>query len=144
MFTLSESKNIVSSGGVQVGKSEITKITRIQTLHFRYGEVLASEAAASSKLELVNEENDRLRKQIKEITTEKNNLIIERQGLQTQCRTAIMKWDEIEKELHRVRSDRDNFKKGFNQAMTDNLKVTFMQIKLVSDSLSINSKCPSL
>ena len=73
-----EGKNIVSSGGFQVGKSEITKITGKQILHFRYGEILASEAAASSKLELVNEENDRLRKQIKEITTEKNNLIIER------------------------------------------------------------------
>ena len=79
---------------------------------------------------------------MKEITTEKSNLIIERQGLQTQCRTAIMKWDEIEKELHRVRGERDNVKKGFNQAMTDNLKVTFMEIELVSGSLGINSKCP--
>ena len=84
---------------------------------------MSSETAANSKLELLEEENDRLRKQIKEITSEKNNLIIERQGLQTQCRTAIMKWDEIEKELHRVRNDRDQFKKGLSQAMTDNLKV---------------------
>ena len=99
---------------------------------YRYGELLASETAANSKLELLDEENDRLRKQIKEITSEKNNLIIERQGLQTQCRTAIMKWDEIEKELHRVRNDRDQFKKGLSQAMTDNLKVnTVCHILLV-------------
>ncbi len=85
---------------------------------------MASETAANNKLESLREENDRMREQIKNLTTEKNSLVIERQGLQTQCRTAIMRWDEIEKELQVVRNERDQFKKGFNQAMSENLKVS--------------------
>ncbi len=46
--------------------------------------MLASEAAAKSKLELLKEENDRLRKQIKDTTAEKNNLVIG-EGQQMQC-----------------------------------------------------------
>ncbi len=50
--------------------------------------------------------------------------IAERQGLQTQCRTAIMKWNEAEKELHLVRGDRDQYKKSLSQAMNDNRNVS--------------------
>ena len=88
--------------------------------------MLSSEAAANSKLSLLEEENDRLKRQVSELTSQKDSLVIEKQGLQTQCRSAIMKWDEIEKELVIVKSDRDQFKKGIAQTMTDNLKVLFV------------------
>ena len=100
-------------------------------LRTRYADLLASHNVTVSKLELVQEENGRLRKQYEDVSQDLNTAIMERNGLQQQCASAIMKWDnvlreksKIEKELQKLRMEREEYKKGRAQAVADTIKAS--------------------
>ncbi len=84
---------------------------------------------AESKIENLHDENERLRKQIEEVVQERNVARMEKRGFQNQCQSIIMKWDtisrekkDLEKDVSRIRVERDHIKNKLEHAVTESGK----------------------
>ncbi|GAB6028550.1 hypothetical protein CHUAL_002693 [Chamberlinius hualienensis] len=95
----------------------------------RYADLIVSHSSATNKLELTQEENARLKKQLEEVVQERNGAIRERNGLKQQCTAAIRQWDsalrernEAKEALTKVQQQRDEAMKEINQAMAVRIK----------------------
>lgn len=99
--------------------------------------------AEKNKAEAKEEENERLRKQIEGISRERDTYLIERRHLQHQCKTAIMKWDDLEKDVSRLRSERererDQFSHRLSQERTESSK-TLLRLRGERDRAAHESR----
>lgn len=92
-------------------------------LHKRYADLVNAYTSAMFKLELVQEDLTRMRKNYEELAQEKNGALRDRNGLQQQCTAAIRQWDKALREcneakelLAKVQSQRDDAMSEFNEA----------------------------
>ena len=98
-------------------------------LHSRYSDLVNAHSSAVFKLELTQDDLDRMRKNCEELAQEKNAANRDRNGLQQQCTAAIRQWDKALREcneakdlLAKVQQQRDDAMKEVNQAMTWRIK----------------------
>ena len=108
-----------------------------EDLRERHSQLTANHSSIVSKKEALQEEVA-MAKRAQEKALEEKML------LQQQCTSAIKKWssaicakDEQEKELRRVRQERDELKKGLGSAMSDTLKSNkdFGRLRLERDAM---------
>ena len=70
------------------------------SLRKRYADLIASHSGTVNKLELSQEEVNRVKKLYDEALQETSNAIRERNGLKQQCTAAIRQWDSALRELN--------------------------------------------
>lgn len=101
------------------------------TLHKRYADLTAAHSAHMARLELCQEELQRLKQGAEEALAERNAALRDRTGLQQQCTAAIRQWDsalrernEARDQLAKVQQQRDEAMKEINQAMAVRIKAS--------------------
>lgn len=101
------------------------------TLHKRYADLTAAHSAHMARLELCQEELQRLKQGAEEALAERNAALRDRSGLQQQCTAAIRQWDsalrernEARDQLAKVQQQRDEAMKEINQAMAVRIKAS--------------------
>ncbi|KAH7984246.1 hypothetical protein HPB52_018519 [Rhipicephalus sanguineus] len=73
------------------------------TLHKRYADLTAAHSAHMARLELCQEELQRLKQGAEEALAERNAALRDRTGLQQQCTAAIRQWDSALRERNEAR-----------------------------------------
>lgn len=122
-----------SGGGGEAAYRQKCKALKEEydTLHKRYADLTAAHSAHMSRLELCQEELQRLKQGAEEALQERNAALRERSGLQQQCTAAIRQWDsalrernEARDQLAKVQQQRDEAMKEINQAMAVRIKAS--------------------
>ncbi|XP_068081799.1 disks large homolog 5 [Anabrus simplex] len=100
-------------------------------LRKRYDDLVSSHSSVVNKMELAQEEVNRIKKQCDEMAQERNAAIRERNGLKQQCTAAIRQWDialrernEYREALAKVQQQHEEAVKEINQAMAVRMKAS--------------------
>lgn len=125
-------EGLMESGGEAAYRQKCKALKEeYDTLHKRYADLTAAHSAHMSRLELCQEELQRLKQGAEEALAERNAALRERSGLQQQCTAAIRQWDsalrernETRDQLAKVQQQRDEAMKEINQAMAVRLKAS--------------------
>lgn len=64
-------------------------------LREKYPELVALHSSVLARLNVVSEENAKLRSQLEEMRTSNDALALERNGLKQQCTNAIREWNQV-------------------------------------------------
>lgn len=102
-----------------------------ESLRKRYADLIASHSGTVHKLELAQEEVNRVKKLYEDALQETSNAIRERNVLQQQCRAAIHEWqssiqekNDYKEALAKVQQQHEDAMREINQAMAVRIKLT--------------------
>jgi len=106
-----------------VGKYEAAK-QDYDTMRKMYADATSRLSASTSKVELLEEENSRMRAQYDEVVTERNSALKERKVLQQHVTMTIQAANrdksQLLKELHVIKAERDDAKRKMSKAFAEN------------------------